>query len=560
VVVTVAKANNSARASFTRGQASWSFIVRDLIRTTESKVFMKRGLQLSTVLLALYAAGPALADDSGTPPIQLGLAPGSPQIGTLPGGVTPAYGQQSADDKDWRFDFHGFLTMPIRAGINKRAGAVTTEQEKIVLHAPPVVPDDRDSFAYTGVVPEPYVQLNFSYGNSIVTGNVFILSRAASNATSFFDPPAQQGIYDAFLTFTLPDLAKNSHFDINVGAFSNRYGVMGEYDEGRYGTPIIARTNGVGENIVGKFALGKVVLDVEQGFQGQLDKAPNGLVPEGWNDFADPAVGTSFVHHEHLGLGYAGIATLGLHYVSAWSQDDRAAAGGVNGASGLVANADGSIDVVGADLRFSSGRFGYFYGGISDTIAKNSRSVGNSIEINNAEGGSGLMLNYLGPNSNGTGKLLTMAAQYDLSLARLIAYPRQFKGDYADIVLSVFGMQTSVTSDEKAYNIVTQRQYDGTTMRKFGGEAAYSLLSWLAVSARADHVINDNHDSKQTFTVVSPRVIFRSKWQAHDQVVLQYSHWFDGDHVQVRDGYPALPDLSLKPDLDMLSLSASMWW
>jgi hypothetical protein len=521
---------------------------------------MKRGLQLSTVLLALYAAGPALADDSGTPPIQLGLAPGSPQIGTLPGGVTPAYGQQSADDKDWRFDFHGFLTMPIRAGINKRAGAVTTEQEKTVLHAPPVVPDDRDSFAYTGVVPEPYVQLNFSYGNSVVTGNVFILSRAASNATSFFDPPAQQGIYDAFLTFSLPDLAKNSHFDVNIGAFSNRYGVMGEYDEGRYGTPIIARTNGVGENIVGKFALGKVVLDVEQGFQGQLDKAPNGLVPEGWNNFADPAVGTSFVHHEHLGLGYDGIWTIGLHYVSAWSQDDRAAAGGINGASGLVANADGSIDVVGADFRLSSGRFGYFYGGISDTIAKNSRSVGNSIEINNAEGGSGLMLNYLGPNSNGTGKLLTMAAQYDLSLARLIAYPRQFKGDYADIVLSVFGMQTSVTSDEKQYNIVTQRQYDGTTMRKFGGEAAYSLLSWLAVSARADHVINDNHDSKQTFTVVSPRVIFRSKWQAHDQVVLQYSHWFDGDHVQVRDGYPALPDLSLKPDKDMLSLSASMWW
>ncbi|HWZ92918.1 MAG TPA: hypothetical protein VNW92_28830 [Polyangiaceae bacterium] len=515
---------------------------------------MKRGLQLSTLLLAVYASSPALADDSDSsaPPIQLGLAPGSPQIGTLPGGVTPAYGQQSADDKDWRFDFHGFLTMPIRMGINKRSGPVTTDQQKTVLHAPPVVPDDRDSFSFTGVVPNPYVQLNFSYGNSVVTGNVFILARSASNATSFFDPPTQQGIYDAFLTFTLPDLAKSSHFDVNVGAFSNRYGVMGEYDEGRYGTPIIARTNGVGENIVGKFAVGGgFVLDVEQGFQGQLDKAPNGLVPEGWNNFADPAVGTSFVHHEHLGIGYGGIATVGLHYVSAWSQDDRATTG---------SQPDGSINVLGADLRLSTGRFGYFYGGVSDVIAKNSRTVGNSIQILNASGGPGLMLNYLGPNSGGNGKLLTLAAQYDLSLARLIAYPRQFKGDYADIVLSVFGMQTSVTSDEKKPNPVTQRYYDGTTMRKFGGEAAYSLLSWLALSARADHVINDNHDSKQTFTVVSPRVIFRSKWQAHDQVVLQYSHWFDGDHVQVRDGYPALPDLSLHPDKDMISLAATMWW
>ncbi len=516
---------------------------------------MKRGLQLSTLLLATCAACPAFADDDSSdapPPVQLGLSPGSPQVGTLPGGVTPAYGQQSTDSTDWRFDFHGFLTMPVRAGLNSRSGPVTPDQHKETLHAPPVVPDDRDSFSYTGVVPNPYVQLNFSYGNSVVTGNVQILARAASNATSFFDPPSQQGIYDAFLTFTLPDLAKSSHFDVNVGAFSNRYGVMGEYDEGKYGTPIIARTSGVGENIVGKFALGSSwILDVEQGFQGQLDKAPNGLVPEGWNNFADPGVGSSFVHHEHLGLGYKGIATVGLHYVSAWSQDDRAA---------TLTQPDGSINVLGADLRLSTGRFGYFYAGVSDTIAKNARSVGNSIQVLNSFGGPGLMTNYLGPNSKGNGKLLTIGGQYDLSLARLYNYPRAFKGEWADVVLSVFGMRTAITSDETAYNIVTRRQYDGTKMTKFGGEATYSMLSWLAASLRGDHVINDDKDSTQTFSVVSPRLIFRSKWQAHDQVVLQYSHWFYGKGVYARTGYPATTDFSTQPDKDMISLSASMWW
>jgi hypothetical protein len=521
---------------------------------------MKRGLQLSTLLLATCASIPAFADDSDAPPIQLGLAPGSPQVGTLPGGMTPTYGQQSTDATDWRFDFHGFFTMPIRAGINKREGSVTSQQHKTVLHAPPVVPDDRDSFSYTGVVPNPYVQLNFSYGNSVVTGNVFLLARAASNATSFFDPPSQQGIYDAFLTFTLPDLAKSSHFDVNVGAFSNRYGVMGEYDEGRYGTPIIARTNGVGENIVGKFALGDWVVDVEQGFQGQLDKAPNGLVPEGWNNFADPAVGTSFVHHEHLGLGYRGIATLGLHYVSGWSQDDRGA---------TLKQPDGSINVLGADLRLSTGRFGYLYGGASYTKAKDARSVGNSIQIMNTVGGPGLMTNYLGPNSGGNGTLTTLAAQYDLSIARLYNYPRAFKGEWADVVVSLFGMRTHVTSDQKGFYLPTQRTYDGVNMTKFGGELTYSMLSWLAASVRGDHVINDDHDSSQTFTVVSPRLIFRSKWQAHDQVVLQYSHWIDGappdpafpgGGVRVRDGYPATQNLLLSPDKDMISLSASMWW
>jgi len=94
---------------FYRERISW--------RLRKVGFFMKRGLQLSTLLLAVYASSPALADDrrlEPPPPIQLGLGPlARRKIGTLPGGVTPAYGQQSADDKDWRFDFHGFLTMPI---------------------------------------------------------------------------------------------------------------------------------------------------------------------------------------------------------------------------------------------------------------------------------------------------------------------------------------------------------------------------------------------------------------------------------------------------------------
>ena len=123
----------------------------------------------------------------------------------------------------------------------------------------------------------------------------------------------------------LPDIAKNVAVKVHVGAFSNRYGVMGEYDEGKYATPLIARTNGVGENIVARFALGDLVLAVEQGFQGQLDKPPVGLAPDGWNGYADQRVGTSFVNHIHAGASYKGMATLGAHYMHAWSQDDRAA-------------------------------------------------------------------------------------------------------------------------------------------------------------------------------------------------------------------------------------------
>ena len=52
----------------------------------------------------------------------------------------------------------------------------------------------------------------------------------------------------------------------------------------------------------------------------------------------------------------------------------------------------------------------------------------------------------------------------------------------------------------------------------------------------------------------------RSGWNARDQLVLQYSHWLDGSGVAVKSGAPPMLDPTIKPDKDMLSLSASMWW
>src|SRR5690606_4214547 len=130
------------------------------------------------------------------------------------------------------------------------------------------------------------IQLNFSYGNSVVTGTVSVLVRQHNVSTGFFDPPSQAGINDAFLTIH-PDLAKNLRLQLHVGAFTNRYGVMGEYDEGRYGTPLIARVNGVGEHAIATIGFGDLALVLEQGIMGNSSKAQPGITPDGWNDFAD---------------------------------------------------------------------------------------------------------------------------------------------------------------------------------------------------------------------------------------------------------------------------------
>lgn len=495
------------------------------------------------VSLPARAEDPPANKDDGKQAISLGLAPGTPQVGALPGGLTPAYGQKATDEQEWRFDFHGFFTMPLRAGLNTRAGTVTTEQHGSVLHAPPVVPDYRDSFSYTTVVPQPYVQLNFSYGNSVVTGNVNIISRTATTGASFYNPPDQSGISDAFLNFRLPNIAKNVHFEVNVGAFTNRYGVMGEYDEGKYGTPAIARINGVGENVIAKFGLGNGVIELEQGIMGQFDRFPNDTLPAGWNNFGDPNAGSGFVNHLHAGFAYLSTATLGLHYLSAWTQDDRASQG---------TRPDGRLGVLAGDVRLTTGNIGHLYVAAARAKADHVASVGRILEVMNTASGRGLIDNYLGPNSGGNGTLTTFAAQYDVSVKSIMRYPNVFDGNSTDLVLSLFGMQTGVTSSDSAY--------DGVTKRKLGGEGAVSILPWLAASLRFDRVMPNDKDANQSFSILSPRIIFRTKWQAHDQVVLQYSRWLYGSNVVVRNGYPAFNDPTIHPDRDVVSLSASMWW
>ena len=104
---------------------------------------------------------------------------------------------------------------------------------------------------------------------------------------------------------------------------SNRYGVMGAFDSGRYATPLIARVNAVGETITAGFHFGSTTLILEQGIGGQLGRMPGGLMSSGWNGFADPNTGASYVAHFHAGLGLGELVQFGAHYITAWSQDDQ---------------------------------------------------------------------------------------------------------------------------------------------------------------------------------------------------------------------------------------------
>ena len=121
-------------------------------------------------------------------------------------------------------------------------------QSGTTLHTPPAVPDDLETFSHTGVVPTTYAQLNFSQGTSLVQRE----HEHPGAPGERVDVVPGAGVAARRQRSVRQRAAAGwsaARTEIFVGAFASRYGSPGEYDEGRYGTPLIARVNGVGERI-----------------------------------------------------------------------------------------------------------------------------------------------------------------------------------------------------------------------------------------------------------------------------------------------------------------------
>ncbi|MGA7741892.1 MAG: hypothetical protein WBV96_25950 [Polyangia bacterium] len=494
----------------------------------------------------------AMAADDGLP--KLGLSPGEPQVRSatpsIPFGVSPA------ESKEFVLDFHGYLLLPATVGVHERpaevlqaasdvqsqvAGSPQPQASGTVLHSPPLLAQDLRSFEYTAAVPTPWVQLNFVYGNSTVSGTVIMAATTLTDAAGYYDMVDQLGVNDAFIT---ANLTKYFHFpfQLHVGAYTGRYGAMGTYDAGRYATPLIARTNTIGENITTGYKLGDFFLVLEQGLGGQLGRPPVGLVPAAWNDFVDANVGATFVNQAHLGIDYRRFARLGFHYLMAWTQDDQVKGGQVP---------NGRITVLGGDLSLTAGRFGHLYLGTVYTKATNAATVSGAIEILNARGGPELMAQYLGPNSNGYGSLTTFGAQYDLSISRLV-FDKLYTGMSPDVLISLFTIGTSVSSQDP--------NYDGVFKVKAGGEVTYLMISWLGVSERFDHVRLHGSDSKQAFSIFSSRLLFHTGWRSRDEIALQYSYFENGSDIVALTGEPPGSGPNANPDRHVFTLSGTFWW
>jgi len=443
----------------------------------------------------------------------------------------------------------------MRLGIGSRPDA-GPGQATLQLHAPPVVPDTNyTTWSYTNVSPGPWAELVFQYGGDRVMMTSAI---AAYNITSggWRELQDQLGIDRAFITLNLPELL--GHWGTvawNVGVFSNRYGAPGKYDAGAYETYVIGRTRGAGETFVAELDAGhELKVLVEHGIGAKLDQQAwtaravgMPISYESFEPYPGPVQqGTTLLHHGHLGVNYSGLLSATVHYLRAWTQDARATGMGP----------DGSMRVLGADLRLDGKWMGYGYLGYSSAKAVNVNVLNDALELIHSQGGWQFSNNYL--NKTGDGTVNTLGLQYTFSVAAFLTRPKPWWGNGTDVTVSVFGMYNTISTPDPSVIETTGRR-----KLKFGLESLYTPLSFLSVGGRADVVQPNLDNAHRSFYVITPRIVLRTKFVTNEMIVLQYAAYIYKDETALP--YPFEGPGATRPAMGMrdkgvLGLYASMWW
>ncbi len=502
---------------------------------------------------------------------QIGLPATALQFASiLPTGITPQSTAVSPSSHDFKMQFSGYLQGGLRAGIGHRDNA-NSHQHSMTLHADPVVAGASYGwFDHTNIVPGPWAQLNFKYGNDVVSANAVIGAwgtTEAMNAGGNFMPNVEQWFTDAYLAYT-PKVAPVL-MTIKAGVYRERYGSMGQYTDGIYGVPTIGVINGVGSTTTVELPFeGDFTVRAEAGFKGTFNRAMPGLVPDGSNENARPVEGSTYAAHGHLGFGYKDIWPT-FHIIHAFSQDDRS--DNYDDTStptdDRLTRKDGTLDVLGVDVKYAGGRYGHLVASTEHVVGKNMTSMSNLVQILWSGTGRDFNERYWGYYSNGTGTLTFAALQYTVSLGTLLRYPEEFWGEAPDLNISVFGIYGHSTSAPPMpaglIPVAGNALYYGLGNRdmiKAGVETLYSVAPWLAIGDRFDWVAPQLGDSSKSYEVLTQKLVIRSDWTSRETLVLQYSGWILGNNVKVNGDNRLMNYTSAKPDQHMLAIYGTMWW
>ncbi len=488
----------------------------------------------------------------------LGLNPEAPQVGgliTSPAEVVAPPTEESTGE--WKFDVTGYFRAPLRFSWGPPTtpdnnATATTNDAGTQLRTPPLVPDaNYIDWRYTNSMVGPWTELNFHYGNDRAKATVQIASYNITDS-GYRRLEANLGINEAFLSLTYPEfIDEDARLTVIAGAYTNRYGAAGRYDAGRYETYLFGRTHTAGLTVTFDQDWNDWTFEAEGGFGGKLEPIPfygapgapgagtpaNQQLPA-WEPYPGPVPQEStFVGHLHAGAVYKKQWILGAHYINVFANDNERA-GSYQGASGAwdapgagmgardPQAAKPSIVISGADLKLLGGVLGDGYIGYSHLSATNALYLADAIEVLHSFGGWQLHDNYFGPagaTDPVTGTIDSVELQYSFSFGQLFHYPQAFWGDGVDIIGTIFGMFNHVNPSNAAYK---------QNKLKYGTEWTYTPLPWLGIGGRYD-VVEPNLDrSGESFSVLSPRLIFKTAFVTHEQIMIQYSRYFYGSDYE----------------------------
>ena len=483
------------------------------------------------------------------------LSPDAPQAGgrvTSPAEPPPVVATEPS--AEWKFEVTGYFRAPMRMSWgpsttadlnNQNAGDPGTQ-----FRTPPLIPDaNYIDWRYTNSFVAPWTELNFRYGNDRVKAQVQIASYNLTDS-GYRRLESNLGINQAFISITWPELAnvQNLHLNLIVGGFTNRYGAAGRYDAGKYETYLFGRTHVAGLTTNIGYDVGEnLTLQLEGGFGGKLEPIPFYGEPQGrgagsplqqlaiWEPYPGPrAQESTFVAHGHAGALLWKQLMLSAHYLHIFANDNERSTAFIEGTfisaeGGRSSGEDAPrIRIYGADAKLLGGVLGDGYLGFSRLDARNAIYLADGIEVLHSFGGWQLSDNYFNtPGSAAlpvTGSVSTLLGQYSFSWGQFFHYPKAFWGQGPDLITTVFGMMNWLNTMNPAT--------DGLTKVKFGGEVTYLPLGWFGLGGRFDVVRPDWNDSDTAFSVISPRLIFRTDFVTHEQILIQYSRYFTGDNVR----------------------------
>jgi hypothetical protein len=485
--------------------------------------------------------------------LALGDGPVQPNVGSLPGGLTPGYAAP-VPPNEWQFSFNGFMSVSAQVSMDERVQP-EPGQSTLVSHVMPQTIDSYMMFTSTSAVPGNWVNLRFRYGTPHVSANFSVDTYNPTAPTTFYQMGSQFFINNAFLSY-VPAPMGNLSFQVDAGRMSISHGQLSRYGNGLYTNLVAGQLQGNGLRAQAFYELSaewQLVAEWDA-MTTQDGTLPSNTIRSQENGWRRPLWAGSLLNGLHVGFntGKSPRYEVRLRYMSNNAYEDRLTRGDYDDPTTRGINErnlqDGSLGVYATDLKFLHDVYGVLGVGASYTKADNAFPLRGLTTY----GGNGeeLTERFLGVGSGGTGNLIVTGANYSVNFRPLMTQLGQVgDGPGPDVALNLGAQYALIGTDSGGF--------DGRARYKYGADVVVQPFKYLGLAVRADQVVPSSADAGQNFQVLSPRLQLKTDWYSRETLQIMYAKWFFGPRTR-NEGTGERSQEQL--DDTLFALNLNMWW